>query len=276
MRRRQFLTAAGTATAGLIAGCSARTGGSVVREVTEETVPASEVDTVTVMNDIGDVTVRGEETDEVIVRVLKRSTNGQAGLDDIDVSVASDGGDLRVRTEIADDANWFSRSSPTTDATVTVPVGEDGPEIRSIDSNLGDVTLRDVRGDTSIDTRLGRVDVRRVAGRPSISSNLGDLIVRNTDGVGTVRTELGDVSVDLLAVPSQSEIRTELGDIAVSVGSEAAFDLEVTSQGSISSQLSLSDSRSSSNRLVGTYNGGGPLVRVTTELGDVSLRPSDG
>lgn len=246
----------------------------MVRDVFEASFEPGEVESVSVANDIGDVTVRGEETDTVSVRVVERSTNGQAGLEDIAVEATEQGGAVTVTTEIADDASWFSRSSPTTDATITVPVGENGPEITEIDSNLGDVTLLDTRGDTRVRTRLGRVIARRVAGYPSLRTELGDVLARGTTGLGDVTTQLGEVSVELSSVRDRIEIRTEVGDVSVRVGSDAAFDLVAESNADIVSDLSLSNVRTDANRLTGQYNGGGPRVRIVTEVGNVSLVPT--
>lgn len=271
MDRRRLLGLFTASVATGLAGCTARSG-DVTREVVERTFEPGDVATVSVTNDIGDVTVQARETDAVGVRVVKRSTAGDDGLADIDVSAEERGGSLAVTTAIADDAGWFSRSSPSTDTTVTVPA-EAGPEITEIESNLGDVTLLGTTGDTRVRTRLGRVFARSVDGSPSLVSELGDVIARRTTGLGDVATRLGEVDVDLLAVRDRIEIRTELGDLSIAVGPDAAFDLVVESNGDIVSDLSLSNVQTGSNRLAGEYNGGGPRVRVVTEVGDVLLGP---
>lgn len=274
MNRRRFLGVAVVPALGTLAGCGqVRPSDGVVTQSIEESFDPAGVEAVRVVNDIGDVTVRARDVEEIDARILKRSTNGQAGLEDIDVSTEVSGGRLTVRTAIDQGAAWFSRSAPTTDVTVTVPEGEDGPEIDEITSQLGDITLLDTRGDTSVRTNLGDIVVRRVDGHPALRSELGDIVASGSAGMGDVFTELGELDIEVRAVREDIEIATELGDILVTFASDLAVDVVAVSDGDIGSTLDLTDGQRREGRLSGQLNGGGAEVRVTTELGDIALRP---
>lgn len=274
MYRRQFLGASGLVAAGAFAGCLGRTplGGDRLTGTTEESFAAGSVETVEVVNAIGDVTVTAVDADDVQVRVVERSTNGQAGLADIDVSVSLDEGALRVETSIDDDARWFTRSSPSTDVTVSVPGGDAGPAVESVTSDLGDVTLLDTRGDATVRTKLGDVTADGVDGYLDLQSDLGTVLSSGSTGLRRARSNLGEVKVDVWDVRDDVEIGTELGDVSVGVAGDLDVDVLAESVSNIVSTLELTTVESSSDRLAGQLNAGGPRVHVFSDLGNVSLR----
>lgn len=272
--RRTLLGAGALAALGSLAGCLGR-GFSRDVEVSaavDQTFDPAAVESVSVSNAIGDVTVRATDTDQVSVRVLKRSTVGRRGLDDIAVAIGLDSGLLSVETSLADRATWFTRSSPSTDVTVTVPRDEAGPAIAAIESELGNVALVDTRGDTAVTTDLGEVTATGVDGFLTLHSKLGTILASDVAGLDRVTTDLGEVKVDLFDLRGDVEIGTDLGEVVVGVADDLDFELLAESDGSLSSDLQLTDLRSGLGRLSGRQNRGGHRVYVYSDLGDVSLR----
>ncbi len=68
-----------------LAGCVGSFTRGEASELVEQTFDPMAVSEPRVLNAIGDVTVVGRETDIVAAGVLKRSTKGTRGLEDIDV-----------------------------------------------------------------------------------------------------------------------------------------------------------------------------------------------
>lgn len=271
MNRRTYIGAGAAVLAGL-AGCVGSFTRGEASELVEQSFDSGDVSELRVVNAIGDVTVVGRDTDTVTTSVLKRSTDGARGLEDIDVSVRLDGDVLSVETAIEDGARWFTRSSPTTDVTVTVPLGADGPVVRSVASRLGNVDLLDTRGDTRASTELGDVTVNRADGYLSLRTELGDVLASDAAGIDEVHTELGDVKVDLLGLRGDVDVATELGSVVVGVADDLDLDLEARAVSAVSSDLTLAELRSDGGLLTGRLNAGGHRLRVASELGDVSLR----
>jgi len=275
MNRRTFLGTSGLVALGSLSGCLGRSPFATddgVTETVSDTFVVGEVDSIRVVNDIGDVTVRGTDADEVRARVVKRSTNGQAGLDDITARLALDGGVLTVESSIDEDARWFTRSSPSTDVTVTVPEGDAGPPIESVTSELGDVTLLNTRGDTTVQTDLGNVTADDVDGYLDLQSDLGEVLSSGSAGLRRAHSDLGEVTVEVWGVREDVEIGTELGDVAVGIANDLDVDVLAESVSGVSSNLGLTNVESSDDRLAGRLNDGGPRVHVFSELGDVALR----
>jgi hypothetical protein len=274
LTRRTFVGAGALAIVGSLAGCLAR-GFSRQDEVTEavtKTFAPADVRELRVINAIGDVTVRALDTDGIDVRVLKRSVAGVQGLDDITVRIGVENGVLTVATNLADDTRWFTRSSPGTDVSITVPRGSTGPIVSSVGSQLGDVSLFDTRGDTVARTELGDVTAARVDGYLTLESELGTVLASDVRGLDRVHTELGEIKVDLLDLRTDIEIGTELGEVVVGVAETLDLDVMAESDGGVDSDLPLTGVQSARGRFSGRLNAGGHRLHVFSDMGDVSLR----
>jgi hypothetical protein len=274
LTRRTFVGAGALAIVGSLAGCLAR-GFSRRDEVSEavtKTFAPADVRELRVINAIGDVTVRALDTDGIDVRVLKRSVAGMQGLDDITVRIGVENGVLTVETSLDDDARWFTRSSPGTDVSITVPRGSTGPVVSSVGSQLGDVSLFDTRGDTVARTELGDVTAARVDGYLTLESELGTVLASDVRGLDRVHTELGEIKVDLLDLRTDVEIGTELGEVVVGVAETLDLDVMAESDGGVDSDLPLTGVQSARGQFSGRLNAGGHRLHVFSDMGDVSLR----
>lgn len=274
MERRMFLSAVTMAALGAMAGCLGR--GRVrnddVSQAVKESFDPDDVDEIVVINDIGNVSIAALDVSTIESQVLKRSTNGQVGLDDIEVTTTVEDGILTVETAIDRNARWFTKSSPSTDVTITLPQGIAGPAVSEVSSELGEITLIDTRGDTVARTDLGDVSASGVDGYLTLESRLGTVLASDVTGINRVHTDLGNVKIDLLSVRGDVDVGTNLGDVVVGVADDLDLDIEVESDGGISSDLSLSDLRSSGGHFSGRLNRGGSRFRVSSDLGKVSLR----
>ncbi|OYR47324.1 hypothetical protein [Halorubrum sp. Ea8] len=218
------------------------------------------------------MTVRAVNTDEIGVRVLKRSVVGARGLEDITVRIGVESGVLTVETSLADEVTWFTRSSPGTDVSITVPQGTAGPIVSSVASRLGNVSLFDTRGDTIARTNLGDVTAARVDGYLTLESELGTILADDVTGLDRVRTELGQIKVDLAGLRTDIEIGTQMGDVVVGIDETLDLDVVAESDASVDSDLPLTGGRSERRRVTGRLNAGGSRLHVFSDVGEVSLR----
>lgn len=274
LTRRAFIGTGALLAVGSLSGCLARgpfRRDEVTEAVTGTFVPA-DVREIRVANAIGDVTVRAVDTDEVGVRVLKRSVAGARGLEEITVRIGVESGVLTVETSLDDDVTWFTRSSPGTDVSITVPEGTAGPIVSSVASRLGNVALFDTRGDTVARTNLGDVTAARVDGYLTLESELGTIIADDVTGLDRVRTDLGQIKVDLEGLRTDIEIGTQMGDVVVGIDETLDLDVVAESNAGVDSDLPLTGVRSGRRRVSGRLNAGGSRVHVFSDVGDVSLR----
>jgi hypothetical protein len=120
----------------------------------------------------------------------------------------------------------------------------------------------------SADQALGPVVLRTSYRNISLDRISGDVAVTNRNG-----------TVDLLAAPALGNISIENrnGAVNVTVPPKAAFAVDArTSNGDINTDFNLSASGSEQSRfLTGTVGAGGPLLRIVTSDGDVSIHKAD-
>jgi len=122
-----------------------------------------------------------------------------------------------------------------------------------------DVTADQVMGPLILNTRNGNVTLDRIA---------GDVTVTNRNG-----------TIDLTAAPTMGNITLEdrSGSIRATLPKEEGFSVEaVSTDGTVESDFQLASSNSDNKKSVkGTVGEGGPMVRLTTVHGDITLRKGD-
>ena len=122
-----------------------------------------------------------------------------------------------------------------------------------------DVSADQVMGPLVLNTRNGNVTLDRVA---------GDISVTNRNG-----------AIDLTAAPTLGNITLEdrSGSIRVTLPQDAGFSvIAATTDGNVMSDFQLSRSTTEDNKTVsGEVGKGGPLVRLTTKEGDITLHKGD-
>lgn len=273
MKRRTFIGAGGLAVLGSLAGCVGIGfgDGERVTASVERTFAAPDIDALEIDNVIGDVTVIGQGTGGVEVTVQKGARN-RRGLDDIQVDIDVVDGVLTVAAALDRGMLSINGDSPTADIAVTVPASGPGPVVRSVIAGIGDVVVMGTRGDATILTNLGDVTVADVDGYLSLSSELGSITATGVSGLDDVHTELGDVTVDVLSLRRDLSIGTQLGTVRVGVADDLDLEVLAETEGGLTSNLALVDSRMLGSRLTGRLNGGGHRLHAFSDLGDVSLR----
>lgn len=273
MKRREFIGAGAAVGIGTLAGClgwAGSTGGEVT-ETVSRSFGAPAVQEIHVRNEIGNVLITAQGTGGVDVRVLKRSVRGQAGLDDLTVGIDLADGTLILDTSLDGRALISTRQTPTTDVTITVPETR-GPEIATITSGFGDVTLLGTCGDTVVRTDIGNVIASGVDGYLSLSSRTGTILSSDVAGLTAVSTEIGSIKADLNGVRDDIEISTDIGDVTLGIADDLDLDILTETNGSFDSNLPVTDSRTAGTRFTGRLNDGGHQLRAVSNLGDISLR----
>jgi lia operon protein LiaG len=166
----------------------------------------------------------------------------------------------------------------------------------NVDTGSGDVTVTTVDGDLSIDTGSGNVRFTgATSGNINVDTGSGDVTgttVRSTDlsvdtGSGNIllgavtapslrlETGSGDVEVDLLSDTDDINVETGSGNVTIGVPANfgSAIDVE-TSSGDVSTEMTITVTRRSEDRLIGRIGDGQGRLHVETGSGDVTLRES--
>ena len=126
-----------------------------------------------------------------------------------------------------------------------------------VDNTNGGIYLTDVTGDLELETTNGKIVVKRCAGSLDAA------------------TTNGSINAELLKIAQDQQLRFETtnGRIELALPGNARANIDAaTTNGSISSDLPVATTRTGSNSLRGTINGGGTSVRMRTTNGGIAIR----
>ncbi|MFC6785647.1 DUF4097 family beta strand repeat-containing protein [Halobaculum halobium] len=271
LTRRRVLAGGATALLASIAGCSGATPFVGKRSERDETIAVDGAERLVARTDLGDVTLRAEERDDIDVRITKQASSVTADLSDLAFRVERSGGDLVLRSEFTGDTEFLG-GRPSMSIDVTLPRSL---PVSSVRSSVGDVSVDGVDGDVDAETDTGDVRLRDVAGSVRAAASTGDVTVAGPDAIRGARTQTGDVAADVPDIDGDVRIESRTGDVAVAVGEDVDADLRVaTNTGDVSvTGVSLSDATRTGDSVTGTLGDGGPALAVETRTGDATVSP---
>ncbi len=236
-------------------------------KVTEDFFQSYQVSPGTVLeiyNPNGPVSVVGTDQEELEITALKETYQSQSALDTVDIFI--DLSDILVIETL------YPNDTKKVTVSYEIKVPED-VMVSVIECSNGDIDVNQVRGDPLLTTSNGNINVSEVRGTISARSSNGDLTITNVDGLDYLRTSNGNIEADLLAVKENLEIMTSNGSINLYINPELALELEAsTSNGEINiTNLSLETTLHEQTALLGSMNGGGPLLNIATSNGSIAL-----
>lgn len=140
----------------------------------------------------------------------------------------------------------------------------------------GSVNLESAAGDAHLGTSGGSITVGRVAGRAELTTSGGSIRVESVDGALRAKTSGGSIRAAIAgALHDDSELSTSGGSVRVTVDPKAAFRLEASSSGGgvkvEGLRMTMEESNRSRTRLSGEVNGGGPVLKLRSSGGSVSV-----
>jgi DUF4097 and DUF4098 domain-containing protein YvlB len=230
----------------------------------------------------GNAIIIGKIEDEAIAKTV--SVDYEVTVPEAtDLTARSGSGDVVARG-VGRDVNLASGSGSIT--------AEDVGGALSATTGSGDVSVDRVRGQVRVKSGSGsvratgagdavsagtgsgdvRVDVTGT-GEVSASSESGDVAISGVRGALRARSSSGDVTVD--GTPTAAwEVRSSSGDIVLTLPGTAAFRLDAnTSSGRIDSKASVTvQGELPKGTLRGDVRGGGSLVSVSTNSGDITIK----
>lgn len=281
-----MLAGAGAALSAALAGCSGLTPFVGKREESTRTVPVEDASAVAAVVDVGDVTVRSAERDDVRVEFVKQSSSVGADLSKLEFRVERDDDRLVLRGDWTGDGGLWG--TPSLDLDVVVPASL---SVERVASSVGDLTVENARGDVSIDgqtsdvtvrshdgsvdveSQTGDVNVRSLDGSVDVDTQTGDVVVRDPSTLAGATTQTGDVDVDVPAIDGDTTIRSQTGDVTAAIAADVDAELRATTEaGDVDVRdLELSDALVDETAASGTLGDGGPTLRVECQTGDVVL-----
>lgn len=147
----------------------------------------------------------------------------------------------------------------------------------TLESRRGDVSVTACRGELMITAKSGNVTVGRVSGPTVISASGGLVEVQSVRGKLRIDADGADIRAGFAHPCLESaELRAAGGDVAAIFDLRDAFTLKARSSrfGQVSVKnlsLAVASGKPGTSSVVGTLNGGGPLVEIESSGGNVRL-----
>lgn len=145
----------------------------------------------------------------------------------------------------------------------------------AIEAAAGDITIANLGGKAKIATESGDVNLYRIDGSVAVATESGDIKATDIGGRLNLAAENGDISIsNRQKLTRELKITAQNGDVSLVFNERSRISIDASSQmGSIGENLRGSVSESNfGERFSASLNGGGPLISLATQNGDINLR----
>ncbi len=143
-----------------------------------------------------------------------------------------------------------------------------------LDTGSGSIEASNLMGSATLETGSGEIHAQLNAAG-DVVANTGSGSIKLTNVQGAVKAETGSGTLEISGqVTSPWKLETGSGDISLQLGSNAHFNLDAeTGSGTVKTDLPLTMRGSmDKHHIVGTVNGGGPLIKAQTGSGDIHIQ----
>jgi DUF4097 and DUF4098 domain-containing protein YvlB len=162
------------------------------------------------------------------------------------LSIHNDKNKLKIQASQKNNFNYFSVFSGDYDLTVKLPRSE-FQRLR-VHSDAAEIALNDIQAE--------HIDLH---------TSLGDIFIKDTVGAVSARSEVGDIEVQLQNIVDDITAKSNVGDITIKT-EQQPDRLRTDLRNSIGEEI-----LELPNMKNGSIGNGGPLVLLTSEVGDVAL-----
>jgi hypothetical protein len=147
--------------------------------------------------------------------------------------------------------------------------GIDGPV--TCETGSGEIEVSGIASDVSASTDSGAVRIRRIRGRVRVSTDHGEIEALEIAGPIEASTDHGEMRLSqTMAAPIRAE--SDHGGISVKLAPEAGYSVSVrTDHGTITVPSMEVRDAPTSKEVNGRIRGGGPVVDLETDHGDIDI-----
>ena len=175
------------------------------------------------------------------------------------IGVASLNGNVRARTSGGD--LEFARIDGDLDAS----------------TSGGNISLKEGTARAKLGTSGGDIAIDRAGGPTEVSTSGGDIRINSVAQLISATTSGGNVHAVITEAPKRDTVlSTSGGDVDVEMVKGAGFQLDAsTSGGDVNAPgltITIEKGGTGKSKLVGAVNGGGPLLKLRSSGGDVTVR----
>ena len=263
----------------LLTGATAEDISQAVNKVIEKTYNVNPDGRLTVNADIGRIDIQTHTQDSVEIVITKKAKRQsdrrvQKALADFKVTFDATRSGVSITGAFQRGKNYW-RWHPLfeldhLDIRFLVTV----PRRYNVDLNTqsGNISTDGLTGAVQAQTAAGNMRFNGIKGPISGRSNAGNITLANCQGTVDIKTYVGNIQAEVPTQPQhQWTLQTSIGNIRGRLNSNIAVEIDArTSIGILSTDFMVRGNVTRS-RLLGTINGGGPLLKFRTSIGNIRL-----
>jgi len=209
-----------------------------------ESVFAEDIARVNVSTDIGDIQIVSYDGDEIRVQLQGKSEKDPSK--NFKLTMKEKNNELIIKAKRK--SRLFSFSKPSAGYTILVELPSKEYEKLEVHADVANIHVESIQAN----------DAR-------ITANVGNLTLKGINGAINAGTQVGDIEIGLQNIVHNIFVEVQVGNIAVETREEP-----------LSLQTELTSSTGNSiinypNEIDGTIGIGGPIVKLSVEVGNVSL-----
>jgi hypothetical protein len=253
------------------------------------------------INVCGNIEVCGWDQNTVQIRAVKmvrRVSNqeeAQEWLNKIEIGIEQEGNTIRVEAKFPENRELYIRKSrdretlfkkilsglaslPWGKAQVEVTFKVMLPRRTDVDlcDNLGDIEASNLEGNIKAKTDMGTIKMAGLSGDLTAGTAMGEIVMEGVKGSVEAGTDLGSITASLETVEPGNNIslHSDMGGISLALPGSTGADLDLSTElGGINVDLPVTvQGEITRERISGKINGGGPLIKVSTDLGGVEIK----
>lgn len=166
-----------------------------------------------------------------------------------------------------DGLKWF-----TVDVRVTAPRRYN---VTLKTASSGDIHVNNLMGTVRAEVLDGNLHLGEIQGEVwGKTDGSGDITLNGCQSRVNLTAAMGNIRAEMTTQPEHSWMlsTSESGEIDVALSADIAVEIDAQTRGNISSDFSIQPHRYVKNRLKGTVNGGGPILKLRADVGEIRLR----
>ncbi len=252
----------------------------------------------TIVSEFGAIDIQTAEQNKVEVIVRKESKSklvkvSQEVLEDFEVTFEHKGADIRVDGKFKQGRKHWRKQLNRLKIhfLVTVPrqynvdldTSSGGISVDDLDgyvrteTSAGGLRFGKIKGTVWGRTSAGSIKLTSCDSAVDVKTSAGSIELESVGGDVNAKTSAGSIRATMTAQPqNECSLHTSAGGITVTLIRDVTVDVDAeTSAGSVSTDFAVASviqGKFPKNRLKGSINGGGPLLKLRTSAGSIRLQ----
>lgn len=135
----------------------------------------------------------------------------------------------------------------------------------------GNIVLNGTDGEIKCMTKGGNMDIYNATGDFRVQSNAGNINAKNISGSFLAKTNVGNIKASFKIVERGVKLETNIGNISTRMPQGTQLDLVLEGSNVTIDEIKSFEGNKSQRSATGTINGGGTVLNMITNMGNVSL-----